>query len=126
MIVKIKIYSLDTNDRKMINDIFNRFQTQNKLKFIIAATSFVYSVFVIWTVKNDVRKNKVIVNIRDLNALLISDAYFVSSQSEIKDDLLDTNIYQCLMSTLFFINEEFIRMTFTSRQWWHIENRKSF
>jgi short-subunit dehydrogenase len=47
LIVKIKIYSLDTNDRKIVNDIFNRLQAQNKLKFIIAAISFAYSVFVV-------------------------------------------------------------------------------
>jgi hypothetical protein len=102
MIVKIKIYSLNTNDKKMINDIFNRFQTQNKLKFIIAATSFAYSVFVIWTVKDDVRKNKVIVNIRDLNALLISDAYLVSSQSEIIDDLFECKYLSMLDVNTFF------------------------
>jgi hypothetical protein len=47
LIVKIKIYSLDTNDRKIVNNIFNRLQTQSKLKFITVATSFAYSVFVI-------------------------------------------------------------------------------
>jgi hypothetical protein len=104
MIVKIKIYSLDTNDRKMINDTFNRLQTQNKLKFTIAATSFAYSVFVIWTIKDDVRKNKIIVNIRDLNALLISDAYLVSSQSEIINDLFECKYLSMLDVNVFFLS----------------------
>jgi hypothetical protein len=102
LIAKIKIYSLDTNDKKMINDTFNRLQTQNRLKFIIAATSFAYSVFVIWTIKDDVRKSRIIVNIRDLNALLISDAYLVSSQSEIIDDLFECKYLSMLDVNAFF------------------------
>ncbi len=75
MIVKIKIYSLNTNDKKIVNDTFNRLQTQNILKFIIVATSFAYSIFVIWTVKNEMRKKRVIMNIRELNNFLVLNAY---------------------------------------------------
>jgi hypothetical protein len=102
MIVKIKIYSLETNDRKMMNDIFNRLQTQSRLKFTIATTLFSYSIFVMWIVKNDVRKDKAIVNIRELNALLISDAYSIFSQSEIIDDLLDCKYLSILDVNAFF------------------------
>jgi hypothetical protein len=99
---KIKIYSLNTNDRKMINDIFNRLQTQNKLKFTIIATSFAYSVFVVWTIKNDVRKERAIIDIRELNSLLISNVYSVSSQSEIIDDLLECKYFSILDVNAFF------------------------
>ncbi len=102
MIVKTKIYSLKTDDRKVINDIFNRLQTQNRLKFTIETTSFNYSVFVMWIVKNDVRKDKIIVNIQDLNALLISNVYSVSSQSEIIDDLLECKYLSILNVNAFF------------------------
>ncbi len=102
MTAKIKIYSLSTDDRKIVNDTFNRIQAQNKLKFIIAATSFAYSVFVIWTVKDDIRKNRIIVDIRDLNALLISDAYLVSSQSEIINDLFECKYLSMLDVNAFF------------------------
>jgi hypothetical protein len=102
MTAKIKIYSLETENRKMMNNIFDRLQTQERLKFIKEATSFSYSVFVVWTVKNDVRKNRVIVNIRDLNALLISDAYSVFSQFEIIDDLLECKYLSMLDVNAFF------------------------
>jgi hypothetical protein len=102
MTVKIKIYSLRTNDRKVINDIFDRLQTQERLKFIKKATPFSYSVFVVWTVKNDVRKSRVIIDIRDLNALLISDAYSVFSQFEIIDDLLECKYLSMLDVNAFF------------------------
>jgi hypothetical protein len=102
LIVKIKIYSLNTNDKKMINDIFNRLQTQNKLKFIIVATSFAYLVFVVWTIKNNVRKERVIMNIRKLNSLLVSNVYSVSSQSEIIDDLFERKYFSILNVNAFF------------------------
>jgi hypothetical protein len=102
LIVKIKIYSLNTNDKKIVNDTFNRLQTQNKLKFTIVATSFAYSVFVVWMIKNDVRKERAIVNIRELNNLLVSDAYSVSSQFEIIDDLLECKYLSMLDVNAFF------------------------
>ncbi len=102
MIVKIKIYTLNTKDKKIVNDIFNRLQTQNKLKFIIVATSFAYSVFVVWTIKNDVRKERVIMNIRKLNNLLVSDVYFVSSQFETIDDLLECKYLSIIDANAFF------------------------
>jgi hypothetical protein len=102
MIVKIKIYSLKIDDKKMINDIFNRLQTQSRLKFTIATTFFNYSIFVMWMIKNDVRKNKTIMNIRKFNALLISDAYSVFFQSEIIDDLLECKYLSILNVNAFF------------------------
>ncbi len=102
LIAKIKIYSLNTNDRKMINDTFNRLQTQSRLKFIIVATSFAYSIFVVWTIKNDVRKKRVIIDIRELNNLLISNVYSISSQSEIIDNLLECKYLSTLNVNAFF------------------------
>jgi hypothetical protein len=102
LIVKIKIYSLDTNDRKVINDIFNCLQTQSKLKFTIVAISFAYSVFFMWTIKIDVRKKRAIMNIRELNNFLVSDVYFVSSQFEIIDDLLECKYLSILDANAFF------------------------
>ncbi len=102
LIVKIKIYSLDTNDKKIVNDTFNRLQTQNRLKFTIVATSFAYSIFVVWTVKNEMRKKRAIMNIRELNSLLVSDAYSVSFQSEIIDDLLECKYLSILDANVFF------------------------
>jgi hypothetical protein len=72
------------------------------LKFITIATSFSYTIFVIWTVKDDIRKNRAIVNIRDLNALLMSNAYSVLSQSKIIDDLFECKYLSVLNANAFF------------------------
>jgi hypothetical protein len=102
MTIKIKIYSLRTDDRKVIDDIFDRLQTQKRLKFIKKATSFSYSIFVIWIIKDEIRKDKIIVNIRDLNALLVSNAYSISSQSEIIENLLECKYLSILNVNIFF------------------------
>jgi hypothetical protein len=102
MIAKIKIYSLETKDRKMMNDIFNRLQAQSRLKFTTIATLFNYSIFVIWTVKDDIRKNKTIISIKELNALLMSNVYSISSQSKIIDDLLECKYLSIFDENAFF------------------------
>jgi hypothetical protein len=102
MIVKIKIYSLETENRKIVNNIFDRLQTQERLRFIKEATSFNYSVFVVWTIKNEIRKKRAIMNIRELNNLLVSNVYSISSQSEIIDDLLECKYLSILDVNAFF------------------------
>ncbi len=47
MTTKIKIYSFKTENRKMMNNIFDCLQAQERLKFIKEATFFNYSIFVI-------------------------------------------------------------------------------
>ncbi len=102
MTSKTKIYSLSTENRKIVNDTFNRLQAQKRLIFIKQVTFFSYLVFVIWVVKDDVRKERAIVNIQELNALLVSNAYLVFSQSEIIDDLLDCKYLFVLDVNAFF------------------------
>ncbi len=55
-----------------------------------------------WIVKNDVRKDKAVVNIKDLNASLISNVYLVLSQFEIIDDLLECKYLSTLNANGFF------------------------
>jgi hypothetical protein len=140
MIVKTKIYSLETDDKKIINDIFNCLQAQSRLKFTIETTFFNYSIFVMWIVKNDVRKNKAIMNIQDLNALLISDAYSVFSQFEIIDDLLECKYLSIFDANTFFYqwkvhsNDVYKQTIVTHREqktflvfmseWWFWNNQK--
>jgi hypothetical protein len=87
MISTIKIYSLNIKNKKIVNNTFNRLQTQNHLVCMKQVTSFNLFVFVIWMIKDDVRKSRAIMNIRELNKLFVFNTYSVSSQSEIIDDL---------------------------------------
>ena len=84
---KVKIYSLNFKDKAVINETFDDLQRQNKLSWTTNATFF--SCFVIWKDFSDNRKNRVVVNVRDLNAITQLNAYSVSLQSNIIQAISD-------------------------------------
>jgi hypothetical protein len=75
---KIKIYSLRLKKKKLMNQIFDNLQTKSRLKFTIEFISFNYLVFVVWKTVNEKKKNRVVVDIKDLNFIVLSNAYFLS------------------------------------------------
>ena len=81
---KTKVYSLEVRDRELVNKIFDELHEQRRMSWTDVFTFFSYSVFCVWK-KNvvDESKSRVIVNIRDLNAIIVSDAYFLFLQSDI-------------------------------------------
>jgi hypothetical protein len=80
---KIKIYSLRTENKKLVDQIFDDLHAKKRLKYTIESTSFSYSVFVIWKMINDQKKNQIVIDIRDLNAIILFDAYSLSLQSDV-------------------------------------------
>ena len=80
---KVKIYSLKQRDKNAVDDIFDKLHTQNRLTWIDRETSFSFSVFVIWRDSSNNRKARIVVDIRDLNAVFQSNAYSLSLQSDI-------------------------------------------
>jgi hypothetical protein len=82
-----KIYLLKSNKRFIINEIFDNLHAKEKMKWFTNSTSFEYLVFVIYrTIMKDdkfVRKKWAVINIRELNAIIVSDAYLMSAQTEI-------------------------------------------
>ena len=81
---KIKIYSFELRDRQLINQNFDELHDDDKLFWINVFIFFNYSIFCVWkTLFFDERKNRVVVNIRDLNVIIQFDVYFVSLQSDI-------------------------------------------
>ncbi len=82
-----KIYSLNSNERAIIDETFDNLHVKEKMKWFIKSISFEYFVFVIYRtmMKNDklTRKNRVVINIRDLNAIIVSDVYSMFVQTDI-------------------------------------------
>ena len=70
------------------------------------ATSFTYSCFVIWKTMKDIQKEHVVVNIRALNKITMSDAYSVSSQTDILAAVQEAKYILILNCVSFFY------------QWW--------
>jgi hypothetical protein len=80
---KIKIYSWKTKNKKLVNQIFDDLHAKRRLKYIIELISFSYSVFVVWKSINDKKKERIIVDIRELNVIILSNAYSLSLQKNI-------------------------------------------
>lgn len=66
---KTKVYSLDTKNWKLINEIFDKLYDVDKLDWTQESTSFSYSIFCVWKIVNEERKECVVVDIRDLNVI---------------------------------------------------------
>ena len=80
---KTKIYFLEVKDKLILNQTFNKLHEQNRLFWTTKSTSFSFSCFVVWKDSESKRKNRVVVDIRTLNAIFLFDFYSLSLQSEI-------------------------------------------
>jgi hypothetical protein len=82
-----KMYFLDLDERVIIDEIFDNLHAKEKMKWFTNSTSFEYFVFVIYrTVMKDdkfVRKERAVIDIREFNAIIVSNVYFMSAQTEI-------------------------------------------
>jgi hypothetical protein len=74
---------LRLKDKKLVDQTFDDLQDKERLKFTTKFTSFSYFVFVVWKNVNDKRKRRVVVNIRDLNAIILFDVYSLSLQFDV-------------------------------------------
>jgi hypothetical protein len=82
-----RIYFLRSNERVIVNETFDNLHVKEKMKWFTNSTFFDYSIFVIYKtmVKDDklIRKKRVVINIRELNAIILTDAYSMSAQTNI-------------------------------------------
>ena len=85
----IKIYSLKQKNRKIIDIIFNKLHSQNKMHYIIQSTSFNYFVFVMWKNISQERKNKAVIDIRDFNDITEINSYSLFLQSTIITSVIE-------------------------------------
>ena len=82
-IKSIKIYSIEFKKQKSINDIFNKIYVDDK---IIQSTQFIvfnFSIFVVWREIFNNFKNKIVVDIKNLNKITKIDIYFMLLQTNI-------------------------------------------
>ena len=98
---KVKVYSLNTRDRQVIDNTFDELQNQNKLFYITNFIFFSFSCFVIWKKAIDKKKNRIVVDIKSLNAISQSDAYLISLQFDVLQTIQDC-IYIFVMNCVDF------------------------
>ena len=88
-----KIYSLEPTDRKFVNKTFDKLHKQKRIKYFSQPTSHNYPIFVMWRTvpdpENPERKKRVIINIKKLNKIAITDFYPMLLQSDITSSVAD-------------------------------------
>ena len=80
---KVKIYLLRTKNKVVLDEIFDELQNKDKLSWTTNATFFSFFCFVVWRDSSEAKKNRVMIDVRELNAITQSDAYLVFLQSNI-------------------------------------------
>ena len=99
---KTKIYSLNKKNKELVDEIFDKLHESNRLNWIDEFTSFSYSVFCVWKKVNEKKKDRSIVNIRNLNAITQSNVYSLSLQFDIISVVLDCQYITVLNCFVFF------------------------
>ena len=102
----VKIYSLNSIDRKIVNEIFDKLYVQERMKYTTQSTLYKYSIFVVWRIIIDFddseRKRRTIIDIRDLNKIAITDSYFMSLQNDITSIVVDYKYISIFDAIEFF------------------------
>ena len=74
-----KIYFVNSQNRKIINKKFDKFHEQSKLHWIIEIIFYDFPIFVVWQTihisKELICKNRIIIDIRNFNKVIVSDDY---------------------------------------------------
>ena len=80
---KAKMYFLRQRNKVVIDEIFDKLHFQKRLIWTDRDTFFSFSMFVVWRESFDNKKERIVIDIRNLNAIFQSDAYSLSLQSDI-------------------------------------------
>ena len=103
-----KMYSLSQEFKNLIDQKFDKMHAQDRLSWFENLTSFEFSIFVIRKTmyvsskKTLERKEKTVINIRELNAIFVANSYSLSLQSDII-----TILQECIHITLVDESDQF-------------------
>ncbi len=98
----VKMYSMRFKKRELINETFDKLHHQNKMHWIIEFIFHDASIFVIWRMINEEKKDKIIVDIRELNKIVKSDSYSMFLQIDIISTIADFKYIFVIDITIFF------------------------
>ena len=82
-----KVYPLGPADRKFVDEVFDKLHEQGRMEYTSQPTPHGYPVFVVWRTvpgpDGPERKGRVVVDIRGLNKIAVTDSYPMPLQSDI-------------------------------------------
>ena len=102
-----KVYSIGSKDKQLIDEMFNKLHKQERMKYIKYSTAHDYSVFVVWRTilksgQESVRKDRVVIDIRELNKITETDNYFMSLQTDITSAVTECKYISVFDAAIFF------------------------
>ena len=106
-ISSVKIYSVESKNKQLIDDMFDKLHEQSRMKYSKHSISHDYSVFVTWRTifksdqKSD-RKDRVVVNIKRLNKITQTDSYSMSLQTNITSAVVKCDFINVFDAAVFF------------------------
>ena len=78
-----KVYPVGPKDKELIDETHDKLHVQGRMSWTTKPTPFGFPVFVVWRNVNGQRKGRVVVDIRGLNRITMTDAYPMPLQSDI-------------------------------------------
>ena len=105
----IKIYPLNSKNRKVMNKKFDRLYEKKKMSWTEKFTTYDYLIFVVWKIVNDEHKKKVVINIRKLNKIFEFDAYSMFFQSNVIVVVMNAS-YISVMNCASFFHQWFVKL----------------
>ena len=101
-----KVYPLGSADRKFVDEVFHKLHEQGRMEYTSQPTPHGYPVFVVWRTvpgpDGPERKGRVVVDIRGLNKIAITDSYPIPLQSDITSSVAGCRFISVFDAAGFF------------------------
>jgi hypothetical protein len=97
-----KVYSMSSNERDLIDETFDKLHDQDKMHWTMKFIAHDASIFVVWRMINEEKKDKVVVNIRELNKIVKSDSYSMFLQIDIISAIAECKFIFVVDAAAFF------------------------
>ena len=103
-----RVYPMGDTERRVIDKEFDKMHSQGRMSWSSEPSPFGFPVFVVWktvfsgTEKVPIKKGRVVVDIRGLNKIMITDAYLIPLQSDILTAVQGSGYISTMNCTSFF------------------------
>jgi hypothetical protein len=98
----VKMYSMRSKKRELINEIFDKLHDQEKMHWTIKSIAHETSIFVVWRMINEEKKRRIIIDIRDLNKIVKFDSYSMFLQEDIINVVTNVKYISMINAAIFF------------------------
>ena len=98
----VKIYPLGFADRQIVDKNFDKLHAQRRMEFTTQPTLYGYPVFVVWRTIRKERKKRVVINIRCLNKITVTNSYFMPLQTDITSAVAGCQFISVFDASSFF------------------------